>query len=165
MGADTLSSLLWHERELLDLLTFKLEEEQLILTSGKTKWLQHATREVEQVLAKLREAGLARTVVASAVALEWGIAEDATLSRIAAAAPSTGPWGDLLRAHLDAMAAQTAQIGELRDANEQYLRAAARSAQETVSTLLPETGTYDAHGTASPVAAAAAGGHIFDKEL
>jgi len=37
MGADNLSSLLWHERNLLDLLTFKLETEQLLLTAGKSK--------------------------------------------------------------------------------------------------------------------------------
>ena len=50
MGANDLSTFLWHERELLELLIFKLEEEQLLLTAGKTKWLQHATREVEQVV-------------------------------------------------------------------------------------------------------------------
>lgn len=162
MGAENLSSLLWLERDLLDLLTFKLEEEQLLLTAGKSKWLQHASLEVEQVVTRLREAGLARVVATSAVALEWGVAEDATLSQLAAAAPA--PWGDLLRAHLEAMTAQTVQIKNLRDENESYLRAAARSAQETISTLLPETGTYDAHGTAS-YAAASAGGHLFDKEL
>ena len=49
-----LSARLWHERELLDLLTFKLEEEQLLLTAGRTRWISHATREVEQVLERLR---------------------------------------------------------------------------------------------------------------
>jgi hypothetical protein len=162
MGAENLSSLLWLERDLLDLLTFKLEEEQLLLTAGKSKWLQHASLEVEQVLTRLREAGLARVVATSAVALEWGVAEDATLAQLAAAAPA--PWAELLRAHLEAMTAQTNQIKNLRDENEQYLRAAARSAQETIATLLPDVGTYDAHGTAS-FAAASGGGHLFDKEL
>ena len=59
MGAHELSAMLWHERELLELLVFKLEEEQLLLTAGKSRWLQHATREVEQVLERLRDAGLA----------------------------------------------------------------------------------------------------------
>lgn len=162
MGAENLSSLLWLERDLLDLLTFKLEEEQLLLTAGKSKWLQHASLEVEQVVTRLREAGLARTVAGSAVAIEWGIAEDATLSQLAAAAPA--PWNELLQAHLDAMTAQTTQIKALRDENEQFLRAAARSAQETISTLLPDAGTYDAHGAPS-FATASTGGHLFDKEL
>lgn len=162
MGAENLSSLLWLERDLLDLLTFKLEVEQLLLTTGKSKWLQNASLEVERVVTKLREAGLARVVATSAIAIEWGVAEDATLSQLAAAAPA--PWGELLLAHLEAMTAHTTQIKNLRDENEQYLRAAARSAQETISTLLPDTGTYDAHGTAS-FSAASAGGHLFDKEL
>lgn len=164
MGANELSSLLWHERELLDLLIFKLEEEQLLLTAGKTKWLQHATREVEQVVQKLREAGLARTVEASRVAVEWGAKENASLSELAAAAPA-GPWGELLRSHLEAMSSQTAQIRQLRDANEQFLRAAARSAQETASALQPETGIYDAAGHTNADNGPAAGGHLFDTNL
>ena len=36
MGANELSALLWRERELLELLSFKLEEEQLLLTAGKS---------------------------------------------------------------------------------------------------------------------------------
>ena len=37
MAIHELSALLWRERELLDVLTFKLEEEQLLLTSGKSR--------------------------------------------------------------------------------------------------------------------------------
>lgn len=162
MGADNLSSLLWHERELLDMLTFKLVEEQLLLKAGASKWLHHASLEVAQVVKKLAQAGLARTVATSAVAIEWGVAEDATLAQLAAAAPE--PWDDLLRSHLDAMSGQTAAIKQLRDDNEQFLRAAARSAQETVAALMPEAGTYDAHGAAA-YAVPAGRGRIFDKEL
>ena len=56
MGVNELSAVLWRERELLELLTFKLEEEQLLLTAGKSRWIEHATREVEQVLERLRSA-------------------------------------------------------------------------------------------------------------
>ena len=45
MSANDLSNLLWRERELLELLVFKLEEEQLLLTAGKSRWLPQATRE------------------------------------------------------------------------------------------------------------------------
>jgi hypothetical protein len=68
VGANELSALLWRERELLELLIFKLEEEQLLLMSGKSRWLQHATREVEQVLNLVREAGLGRSVEVAALA-------------------------------------------------------------------------------------------------
>jgi len=46
MAASELSAQLWKERELLELLLFKLEEEQLLLIAGKSRWISHATREV-----------------------------------------------------------------------------------------------------------------------
>ncbi|MUK01438.1 flagellar protein FlgN [Vibrio cholerae] len=145
MSAQDLSALLWQERELLELLVFKLEEEQLLLTSGKTRWLHHATREVEQVLERLRDAGLARAVHASAVATEWGIGDGATLRELAEAAPD-GPWQELLSAHLQAMTALVSQIAALRDSNQQFLRAASRSTQETLAGIGTGTGTYAPDG-------------------
>jgi hypothetical protein len=79
VGANELSALLWRERELLELLLFKLEEEQLLLTAGKSRWIQHATREVEQVMERLRTSGLARTVEVAEVARQWGVPEESTL--------------------------------------------------------------------------------------
>ena len=54
MGLADLASILWREREMLELLLFKLEEEQLVLAGGRTRWLAHATREVEVVLEEIR---------------------------------------------------------------------------------------------------------------
>ncbi len=161
MGAHELSALLWQERELLELLVFKLEEEQLLLTTGKTRWLQHATREVESVLERLRSAGLARTVEVASLAGDWGTAADATLRDLAAQAPE-GPWGDILSSHLAAMTELTVEIRTLRDANQQFLRAAARSTQETLSRLNPDAGLYDSRGTADTPSDNA---HLFDKDL
>ena len=161
MGTQKLSALLWEERELLELLTFKLEEEQLLLTSGKTRWLQHATREVEQVLDRLRIANLARTVAVSELAEEWGIAEDATLRQIIAAAPP-GPWTEIFTAHLQAMTELTVRIRDLRDANEQFLRTAARSAQETLAGLGTESKTYTSSGNSAGPGNSA---RIVDKQL
>lgn len=145
MGANELSVLLWRERNLLELLTYKLEVEQLLLTSGKTQYIQLATHEVEQVMEQVRLAGLARAVQVSAVGVEWGIGEGATLRELAAGAP-VGPWGEILTQHLAAMQGQATKIADLRDANEQFLRAASRSAQETSASLQHESATYDAKG-------------------
>lgn len=161
MGTEELSALLWKERELLELLVFKLEEEQLILTSGKTRWLQHATREVEQVLERLRAAGLARTVEVGTVAAEWGTPEEATLRQLAGDAPP-GPWSSIFNAHLKAMSELTTQIRELRETNEHYLRAASRSTQETLATLESDAGTYGSRGTSNTPSDA---WHMLDKDL
>ncbi|MFE4197569.1 flagellar protein FlgN [Paenarthrobacter sp. NPDC056912] len=160
MAIHELSALLWRERELLDLLTFKLEEEQLLLTAGKSRWLPHGTREVEQVLDRVSNAGLARAVEIAAVAEQWGVSADCSLAELAAASPDPA-WTEVLTSHLTALRQQTAAIKELRDANEQFLRAAVRSTQETIADLKPGAGTYDAHGRTGEASAA----HLVDRQI
>ncbi|MGN6426963.1 flagellar export chaperone FlgN [uncultured Leifsonia sp.] len=163
MAASELSAQLWKERELLELLLFKLEEEQLLLISGKSRWISHATREVEQVMERMRAVGLARTVEVAVVAEEWGIGPDATLRELAAAAPS-GIWSDIFTSHLTAMTELTGQIAEVRDTNERLLREAARSTQETLSGLTgsgPDAGVYGAAGENRP---GDTGARLFDTE-
>lgn len=160
MGANELSASLWRERELLDLLAFKLEEEQFLLTTGKSRWLQYATREVEQVMEKLRSAELSRAVEAATVASEWGADENVTLRELVAKAPA-GPWAEIFSEHLQALTAQTGQIKELRDLNEQYLRTALRFIQEAQAEGV-EPRTYDASGASGT---GSAGSHAFDLSL
>ena len=160
MAANELSALLWRERELLGLLTFKLEEEQLLLTTGNTRWLHHATREVEQVVDHLRSEALLREVAVAALAAEWDLGNNPSLRDIAANAPD-GPWGEIFAAHLTALVALTGRIEELRDANDVFLRAAVKSTQETLANLRADAGTYDSLGLASPTP----GTSVLDRQL
>ncbi|POH59399.1 flagellar protein FlgN [Arthrobacter glacialis] len=153
MGPEELTTLLWRERELLELLVFKLEEEHLILTSGKTRWLDNATREVSHVVNRLRAATLERTAVAAEVALKWGLTDDAGLLDLADGAPA-GPWQEILSDHHSAMMTTVEQIRGLRDTNLQFLRAGLRSAQDTAANLTTEAGTYDHRGHTSQDAVA-----------
>jgi hypothetical protein len=161
MSVNDLSAVLWRERELLELLTFKLEEEQLLLTAGRSRWIGHASREVEQVLERLRSVGLERTVESGAVAEEWGLGSDAPLRDIVAAAPG-GPWGEILASHLQAMVELTSQIGALRDENERFIRAAARATQETLAGTVGDAATYDERGASG---SAVPGARLFDGSL
>ncbi|GGK90477.1 hypothetical protein GCM10009769_05700 [Curtobacterium luteum] len=145
MSVNDLSAVLWRERELLELLTFKLEEEQLLLAAGRSRWVSQASREVEQVLERLRSTGLERAASSAEVAEEWGVAADAPLRDVVAAAPS-GPWGEILAAHLTAMVELTTHIGALRDENDRFLRAAAHATEETLAGTVGSPATYDASG-------------------
>jgi hypothetical protein len=147
--------------ELLELLVFKLEVEQLLLTTGKTKWLHHATNEIEQVVGRLRDVGLARSVEVAAVAVAWGTSEDATLRHLIDHAPA-GPWSDIFASHLAALTQLTTDITALRDTNEHMLRAASRSTQETLTNASAESGVYNASGAADGQTTAA---RLFDKDL
>ncbi|HEX9968583.1 MAG TPA: hypothetical protein VGB03_00465, partial [Acidimicrobiales bacterium] len=62
-----LSNLLWRERRLLDLLQFKLEEECLLLETGRSRWLAHAARETELVVDEIGRAELARALELASV--------------------------------------------------------------------------------------------------
>jgi flagellar biosynthesis/type III secretory pathway chaperone len=141
-----LSSVLWRERELLDMLLFKLEEEQLVLAAGRTRWLPHAAREVETILENVREAELLRAVVADAAADELGLENNPSLRALAEASPE--PWRTILLDHRDAFAAVAAQVRELADSNKELLTAGAQAAQATLLSMSDGPGTYGADGTA-----------------
>ncbi|WP_295656323.1 flagellar export chaperone FlgN, partial [uncultured Nocardioides sp.] len=108
---EKLSLILWRERELLELLLFKLEEEQLLLAAGRSRWLGHATREVEMVLEEIRRAELGRAVEVEAVAVELGLAPDVSLRELSEQAPA--PWNDILREHRNAFMTASAEISAL----------------------------------------------------
>jgi hypothetical protein len=147
MGVADLSAVLWRERQLLELLLFKLEEEQLVLTSGRTRWLGHATREVEQVLDQIRTAELGRSIEADDTARAFGLEPGAGLLALAQAAPE--PWGDLLTSHREAFASLTAQIQDVAHGNRDLLTSSHRAAQETILGLQETVQTYDTRGTTS----------------
>ena len=153
MGVAELSAVLWLERQLLELLLFKLEEEQLVLATGRTRWLGHATREVEQVLDQIRDAELGRSVEADAAALEFGVAPASGLLALANAAPV--PWNELLTSHREAFVSLTAQIQDVAQGNRALLTSSHRAAQETILGLQETVQTYDPRGSTSSVSSAA----------
>lgn len=153
MGAAELSAVLWRERQLLELLLFKLEEEQLVLSTGRSRWLGHATREVEQVLDQIREAELGRAVEADAAAREFGISAGSGLLTLANAAPE--PWKELLTSHRDAFVSLTSQIQDVAQGNRELLTSSHRAAQETILGLQETVQTYNPRGSASSATMAA----------
>lgn len=145
MGANELSMQLWQERELLELLIFKLEEQRLLLESGGMRWIHFASREIEQVLGRLRESGLGRDVEVAAVARDWGSPEIATLAQLIEAAP-TDAWREVFTDHRTALTGLMAEVGQLKTSNEVHLRAAGRALEDTLAGLQASTGEYTTQG-------------------
>lgn len=144
MGLADLASILWRERETLELLLFKLEEEQLVLACGRTRWLAHATREVEVVLEEIRRTEVIRAIEVEEIASSLGVGPNPSLSALAAAAPV--PWSDLLNQHRKAFLALTAEVSALAEANRDMLAVGARAARETMLSLGGSIETYGRHG-------------------
>ena len=147
MALTRLSDVLWRERTLLELLLFKLEEEQLVLTSGRTRWLTRATKEVEVVLGEIRRTELARAVEVDTAAAAFGLGPNPSLNKLADACPE--PWSGLLREHRKAFLTLTAEITQLADLSRELLASGQQATRETLLSLTGESQTYTPHGSTS----------------
>ena len=161
MGLAEVSGILWKERELLELLLFKLEEEQLVLASGRTRWLAHATREVEFVMEQIRTTELLRATQVDEVAAELGLEPVPSLNAVADAAPD--PWGEIFRGHRDAFLTLTAEIQDLADANRDLLNAGSRALRETLLGLDKPLDTYTAQGKNRVASTGGSRAHFVDE--
>ena len=136
MGAVELrdvSNILWRERHLLDLLLFKLEEEQLLLAAGRTRWIAQATREVEMVLEEIKQVELARAMAVEHVAVGLGLDANPSLRALTEAAPA--PWGELLAEHRAAFLTATEEIVALAQANRELLTHGQQAARDVLANL------------------------------
>ncbi len=150
MGLNEVSSILWQERQLLEVLLFKMEEEQLILASGRTRWLARATHEVNLVLEEIRRTELARAVEVDAVAGDLGLAPNPSLQALAEAAPRN--WHDLLTAHRHAFLSLTQEISTLAEANRELVQRGHNALRDTLrfAGALQDDETYEPTGRAAP---------------
>lgn len=115
MSREDLTSTLWRERALLELLLFRLEVEKLVLSSGRPQWLSMAAREVESVLEEMRHVELLRAVSVDALADELHLQPNPSLREIAES--SREPWRAIWLDHREAFASLTARICETSRGN------------------------------------------------
>jgi hypothetical protein len=145
MSMEDLSSVLWRERELLETLLFKLEVEQLVLATGRTRWLAPAAREVEEVLDAIRETELLRGLTADALALELGLDPNPSLQQIAAI--SDEPWKSIWLDHRETFISVSAEITSMAENNRELLTSGYQAAKAALLSLSEPPGTYTADGS------------------
>lgn len=146
---EKLSLILWRERELLEVLLYRLEVEQLVLASGRSRWLVRATQDVEGVLETLRETELLRSVAADEAAATIGLAANPSLRVLAESVEE--PWQHVLLDHRDAFLTLTQEITALADANRGLVTAGYRSARETLLSVGGADAGYGPDGSAAGV--------------
>jgi flagellar biosynthesis/type III secretory pathway chaperone len=140
-----LSTLLWREQELLDLLLFKAEEKQYLILSGKTRWLARIAHEIEVVLDQLRTLEVERAAVTEEIATRVGVGPNPSLRRLAEAAPA--PWNDLYAEHHEALLVLVTELRSLSDSNRELIEGGlAAIGDALVSVRTPTAGTYGATG-------------------
>jgi hypothetical protein len=140
------SNVLWSERETLEHLLYKLVAEQLVLTSGATRWLNHADAEVRAALDRLRASEVIRAAEVEALALAIGLPLETSLGELAEAAPE--PWSTVLADHRTALRQLVFEIEGVGAENRRLLSAGAKAIRETLDHLGLAVAGYDATGSA-----------------
>ena len=145
MDYQHLSTLLWREQELLDLLLFKAEEKQYLILTGKTRWLPRIAHEIEVVLDQLRTTEVERAAASEVLATALGLGVNPSLRQLAAAAPA--PWSDLFAKHHEALLVLVTELRSLSDVNRELIEGGLAAINEAlVSVRNPTGGTYTASG-------------------
>ena len=146
MALSDVSNILWRERQLLELLVFKLEEEQLVLAAGRTRWLAHATREVENVLAEIKRVELERAMQVADAGRELGLSEAPTLRELAGLTPS--PWDGIFAEHRRALMTLASEIDAITKSNRELLQRGNLAAREAIAAIGEiDIEAYDARGS------------------
>jgi hypothetical protein len=140
-----LSTLLWREQELLDLLLFKAEEKQYLILTGKTRWLARIAHEIEVVLDLLRTLEVERAAATEVLAAGLGVGANPSLRQLAEAAPA--PWADLFAKHHEALLVLVTELRSLSDANKELIEGGLAAITDALSTVrAPSAGTYTQSG-------------------
>lgn len=141
-----LSAGLWRIQELLDLLSYKLEVQQVLIESGRATWLGRATRDIESVLDQMRGSELMRAIDAGPVCEALGLPLDTPLSQIAAHAPA--PWNQVLDEHRSTLSTATGELSRLSKSNSELLDVSYRAVQDALDRFnhKAEESTYTATG-------------------
>jgi FlgN protein len=147
MGFSEVSTLLWREREALQLLLFKLVEEQLIVSAGHTRWLAQANDEIEAALDQLRGTEVLRAAEVDVIADDLGLTAPPSLAELATLAPE--PWATLFGEHRQALLQLVADVEGATGHNRALLAAGARAVRQTLLSVSQSVETYDSRGSAA----------------
>lgn len=145
MDFQHLSTLLWREQELLDLLLFKAEEKQYLIVSGKTRWLPRIAHEIEVVLDQMRTIEVERAAVTEVIAERVGLPPNPSLRQLSEVVPA--PWDDLFVKHHEALLVLVTDLRGLSDANRDLIAQGLAAIDHALLSVRPDqTRTYTAAG-------------------
>jgi hypothetical protein len=145
MALSDVSNILWRERQLLELLVFKLEEEQLVLAAGRSRWLSHATREVESVLGEIRRIELERAVLVADAGRELGLSGAPSLKELSGL--TAPPWDGIFAEHRRALLKLAQEIDTITQSNRDILQRGAQATREALAAIGEiDIDAYDVRG-------------------
>lgn len=153
-----LSHVLWRLRDLSGLLVYRLEVQQLVLVSGRHRWVDLATEDVERAIEAISREEEARVSTVAQLAPLLRTPADASLRDLCEAAPS--PWDLVLAEHQSEFLVLCAEAEEAARGNRELLHRGLTDVRQFVDSLQGRAGepggdqVYGArHGSAAPASA------------
>lgn len=145
----TLSQTLWRQRALVEVLLYRLEVQQMVLSSGKSQWIDLSARDVEEAIDTLRAEELMRATAVASVAPLLKVPETASLTELAIAAGE--PWDQILRDHQAAFLSLIAQVEAVSRDNRELLNHGLRDTHDFLSRVASAPGNdgYSIEGTST----------------
>lgn len=144
---EALADTLWAERHVVEFLLYKLTVAKLLLVADERRFVSAALSEVEQVVARLRDAEQRRQEAVATVAAEWGRRPaDLTLSVLADEAPD--PLRGVFEDHRKGFLELSAEIEETAAENRRLATGSLNSIQQALEALtgVGSGPTYTASG-------------------
>lgn len=141
-----LSRVLWRQRQLIELLEYRLEVQQLLQVSGRNERLVLAVADVETALGDIGASEVERLGIVAECSVALGLDVGASLRELTGAAPE--PWNYVLADHQTALLAAVATTEALASANRELANKGlgdARRALEHLGSTTPTT-AYGRHG-------------------
>jgi flagellar biosynthesis/type III secretory pathway chaperone len=144
-----LGAILVEQQGLLEALLYRLDQEHLILATGRTRWLSQATSEVMAVGTELGQQDERRRGAVDRLAVSLGMGAGVTLSELAERAPDG--WAEVLRRHREIMRTGVADVQAIVARN----RAVVAERLNSSNALLNRMGATGGASTYGPDAAVA----------
>lgn len=146
-----LSRVLWQQRDLIEVLEYRLEVQQLLMVAGRADRLPIAVGEVEAALEAIRAVEETRLRVVADAAAALGLPHTATLTQIRTAAPE--PWDYVLGDHHTAFVRLVASTEELSARSRELAHKGLGETRAAFSQLGgTPTKTYGRHGDRTSLA-------------
>ena len=154
---EALARALAEQSEALAHLRFKFEVQQLMLSGGRTAWIDETTEELEEAIAHVHRADVVfRQRLGVAASRVLGLSPESTLREVAAA--SGEPWRYIFEQGRDDLRRAIEAVGRLCAENRKLLARGYLATSAALSVLGVETAgmSYDATGAPRPARAGAA---------
>lgn len=165
-----LNHLLWRQRALLTELLYHLEVQQLLLSSGRDRWLPLCGEQVERSLDRIGRQDEAQSRLLAEIAAEYPVPPAANLGQLCEVVPE--PWDGILGEHRAAFLTLVAETEQVSRENRELIAAGLDDVRSVIGRLggrgeeqFPTDPGYGSLGRRRPTPARAGAALLVDRDV